>query len=136
DFSKAFDAAAREMLSPEDLVPEINVDLEIDLLDVDYNMLRSLDKFRPYGPGNPRPVLVANEISVVGYPKVVGQNHLKMRVRKDGQQIEVIGFGMADKLKEINTAREKISIAFVLEENVWNNNRQLQANLRDIKVSG
>ena len=58
-----------------------------------------------------------------------------MRVRKDNYQIDVIGFGMADKLKEINTTREKISIAFVLEENVWNNNRQLQANLRDIKVS-
>ena len=27
-----------------------------------------------------------------------------MRVRKDGYQIDVIGFGMADKLKEINTA--------------------------------
>ena len=38
-------------------------------------------------------------------------------------------------LKEINTAREKVSIAFVLEENIWNNIRQLQANLKDIKVS-
>jgi len=56
-------------------------------------------------------------------------------VRKDGYQLETIGFGMADKLKEINTAREKVSIAFVLEENIWNNMRQLQANLKDIKVS-
>ena len=135
EFIERFDKVAHEMMQESDLVPEIPVDLEIDLTQANDKLLNSLDRFRPYGPGNPRPVLVASDLSVVGYPKVVGSNHLKMRVRKDGYQIEVIGFGMADKLKEINTAREKISIAFVLEENVWNNNRHLQANLRDIKVS-
>lgn len=134
-FIEKFDEVAHEMIEESDLVPEISVDLEIDLPQANDDLLSSLDRFRPYGPGNPRPVLVASDLSVVGYPKIVGTNHLKMRVRKDGYQIDVIGFGMADKLKEINTAREKISIAFVLEENIWNNNRQLQANLRDIKVS-
>ncbi|MBW7996180.1 MAG: single-stranded-DNA-specific exonuclease RecJ [Candidatus Glassbacteria bacterium] len=134
-FIERFDEVAHEMMDESDLVPEISVDLEIDLLQANDSLLSSIERFRPYGPGNPKPVLVASDLSVVGYPKVVGTNHLKMRVRKDGYQIDVIGFGMADKLKEINTAREKISIAFVLEENIWNNNRQLQANLRDIKVS-
>jgi len=134
-FIEAFDRVARQMMDESDLVPEISVDLEIDLADADERLLVSIDRFRPYGPGNPKPVLVAGELSVVGYPKIVGTNHLKMRVRQDDRQLDVIGFGMADKLKEINTAREKISIAFVLEENVWNNQRQLQANLRDIKVS-
>ncbi|HLA38722.1 MAG TPA: single-stranded-DNA-specific exonuclease RecJ [Candidatus Glassbacteria bacterium] len=135
DFIEAFDRVARQMMKESDLVPEISVDLEIDLADASDGLLESINRFRPYGPGNPKPVLVASELSVVGYPKIVGTNHLKMRVRKDSHQLEVIGFGMADKLKEINTAREKISIAFVLEENVWNNQRQLQANLKDIKVS-
>jgi len=136
EFVEAFDKVAHEMLTPEDLVPEISVDLEVDLIQADDKLLESIEKFRPYGPGNPKPVLVSTGLSVVGYPKIVGNNHLKMRVRKDGKQIDVIGFGMADKLKEINTAREKVNIAFVLEENIWNNMRQLQANLRDIKVSG
>ena len=135
EFIESFDRAAHEMLDPRDLVPEIMVDLEIDLDQANDNLLESIERFRPYGPGNPKPVLVVSDLSVVGYPKIVGTNHLKMRVRKDSHQIEVIGFGMADKLKEINTAREKISIAFVLEENIWNNTRQLQANLKDIKVS-
>jgi single-stranded-DNA-specific exonuclease len=136
EFVETFDKVAHEMLTPEDLVPEISVDLEVDLIQADDKLLESIEKFRPYGPGNPKPVLVSTGLSVVGYPKIVGNNHLKMRVRKDGKQIDVIGFGMADKLKEINTAREKVNIAFVLEENIWNNMRQLQANLRDIKVSG
>ena len=135
DFIECFDRVAHEIITPHDLVPEISVDLEIDLSQANHELLESLDGFRPYGPGNPRPVLVASNLSVVGYPKIVGSNHLKMRVRKNGYQLEAIGFGMADKLKEINTAREKVSIAFVLEENIWNNMRQLQANLKDIKVS-
>jgi len=136
DFIECFDGAAHETMSSQDLVPEISVDLEIDLSQANHTFLESLEGFRPYGPGNPKPVLVVSNLSVVGYPKIVGSNHLKMRVRKDGYQLETIGFGMADKLKEINTAREKVSIAFVLEENIWNNMRQLQANLKDIKVSG
>lgn len=135
DFIECFDRAAHEIMSSQDLVPEISVDLEIDLSQANHTFLESLEGFRPYGPGNPKPVLVVSNLSVVGYPKIVGTNHLKMRVRKDGYQLETIGFGMADKLKEINTAREKVSIAFVLEENIWNNMRQLQANLKDIKVS-
>jgi single-stranded-DNA-specific exonuclease len=134
EFVEAFDSAAKNMLEPEDLVPEIVVDLEISLNQADKTLLESMDQFRPYGPGNPKPILVANDLSVVGYPKVVGNNHLKMRVRKDGYQLEAIGFGLADKLKEINTAREKISMAFVLEENEWNNMRSLQARIKDIKV--
>ncbi|MBN2289374.1 MAG: single-stranded-DNA-specific exonuclease RecJ [Candidatus Glassbacteria bacterium] len=135
EFVEAFERAASSMLEPEDLVPEISVDLEISLSQADKTLLESMDQFRPYGPGNPKPVLVANDLSVVGYPKVVGNNHLKMRVRKDGYQLDTIGFGLADKLKEINTTREKISMAFVLEENEWNNMRNLQARIKDIKVS-
>ena len=54
------------MLTLEDLVPEIMVDLEIDLEQADYDLLRSLQLFQPYGPGNPKPVLVANDLSVIG----------------------------------------------------------------------
>ena len=135
DFIECFDSVAHEVMSPQDLVPEISVDLEIDLSQANHKFFQGLEGFRPYGPGNPKPVLVASNLTVIGYPKIVGTNHLKMKVRKDGYQLETIGFGMADKLKEINTAREKVSIAFVLEENIWNNMRQLQANLKDIKVS-
>lgn len=134
EFVEAFDRAAHDTLTLEDLVPEIMVDLEIDLDQADYDLLRSLQMFQPYGPGNPKPVLVANDLSVVGYPRIVGNNHLKMRVRHNGRQIDAIGFHLADKLKEINTARDKISMAFVLEENEWNNVRHLQANIKDIKV--
>lgn len=133
-FSEEFDRCARDMLHEEDLVPEIAVDLEISLEQADNNLLEGMKKFRPYGPGNPKPVLVAQDLSVVGYPKIVGNNHLKMRVRKDGYQLEAIGFHLADKLKEINTAREKISMAFVLETNEWNNIRHLQAKIKDLKT--
>jgi single-stranded-DNA-specific exonuclease len=134
EFVEAFEKAAGGLLEPEDLVPEISVDLELSLHQADKTLLESMDRFRPYGPGNPKPVLMANDLSVVGYPKIVGNNHLKMRVRKDGYQLESIGFGLADKLKEINTAMDKISMAFVLEENEWNNMRNLQARIKDIKV--
>jgi single-stranded-DNA-specific exonuclease len=134
EFVEAFEKAAGGLLEPEDLVPEISVDLELSLPQADKTLLESMDRFRPYGPGNPKPVLMANDLSVVGYPKIVGNNHLKMRVRKDGYQLESIGFGLADKLKEINTAMDKISMAFILEENEWNNMRNLQARIKDIKV--
>ena len=133
-FSEEFDRCASDMLEEEDLVPEIAVDLEISLEQADNKLLESMKKFRPYGPGNPKPILVAQDLSVVGYPKIVGNNHLKMRVRKDGYQLESIGFHLADKLKEINTAREKISMAFVLETNEWNNIRHLQAKIKDLKT--
>ena len=47
-------------------------------------MVEEIEALEPHGIGNPRPLLVANRVRIVGEPRVVGErkNHLQLRVRR------------------------------------------------------
>jgi single-stranded-DNA-specific exonuclease len=135
-FREAFDGYARETLAADDLVREIRIDLDLPLLD-DCSRLHSvLRHFGPFGPGNARPVLAAGDLELVGYPQVVGQDHLKMRVTRDGHALDTIGFRLASRLQEVNPTRGRFAIAFTLEEDEYRGRGELQAKLLDLRPAG
>src|SRR5690606_36889525 len=72
EFREAFNARARAELNAEDLVPEVEVDLDIRLPEANQELYRYLRHFGPFGAGNPAPVFAVRGVSVAGYPRVVG----------------------------------------------------------------
>jgi single-stranded-DNA-specific exonuclease len=132
-FRGAFDARARAVLAEDLLVPEVRIDLEVALPEVDGNLYRLLRHAGPFGMGNPTPVFAARRVGVTGYPKVVGQGHLKLVLAGEGATLEAIGFGMADRLDDPALARGPVDVAFRLEENHWNGRARLQAKLVDLR---
>jgi single-stranded-DNA-specific exonuclease len=132
-FRDAFNAHAASKLTDDDLVPEVRVDLEVELPSADMGLLRLLRHAGPFGAGNATPVFAARGISVVGNPKVVGQNHLKLTLAGGGATLEAIGFGMADRCADGAFASGPLDVAFKLEENTWNGRTSLQARLVDLR---
>ena len=51
----------------------------------------------------------------------------------DGATLDAIGFGMADRLGDVNPGRGAIDLAFKLEENHWNGRTRAQARLVDLR---
>ena len=135
-FRADFNARAREALTPEDLAPEVEIDLELPLHRADEELYRLLRHFGPFGVGNPSPVLAARGVRVAGSPRVVGDGHLKLELSQEGARLGAIGFRMADRLKEIDRARGAIDVAFQLQENHWNGRVELQARLIDLRAAG
>lgn len=135
-FKRRIDELASLALADNDFVPELKVDLQIDLNDVDREFLQSLNRFRPFGPGNVKPVFVSKGVELSGLPTIVGKGHLKMRFRQRGSGVfDAIGFHMHDYLPMVrDTGRKRIDIAYEVEENHWNGNGPLQLKLRDIHL--
>jgi single-stranded-DNA-specific exonuclease len=98
-FRKKFKEVSDERLTPEDLIPRLVIDSELELDQVNPELIRMLDLFAPFGPQNMRPVFFSRNLRVWGEPYVVGNNHLRMRVKKDGPVFDCIGFGMGDSAK-------------------------------------
>lgn len=123
-------------LSSRDFEPELRIDCNLDLGDVNKRFWKLLSQFEPYGPGNLQPVFVSENVRVVGVPTIVGKGHLKMRVAQNGSgTFEVIGFNMHEYLPLIRKSKDRqLNIAYSLEENHWNGRRSLQIRLRDIQV--
>ncbi|MEM0964264.1 MAG: single-stranded-DNA-specific exonuclease RecJ, partial [Bacteroidota bacterium] len=93
-------AVALSVSSDDDLIPEIEMDAELQLTDVTPRFWSVLKQFGPHGPDNLRPVFHSRHLKVIGQPSRVGaqKQHLRMRVaQSEGPVFSVIGFGLADR---------------------------------------
>jgi single-stranded-DNA-specific exonuclease len=135
EFRAMFNDYARRTLAPEDLQPELKVDQELPLAAANASLLGLLRHFGPFGIGNPAPVFVSRRVRVLGYPREVGDGHIKLRLHQDGAELEAIGFRLAERLRELDVTRGPIDVAFQLQENHWNGRSELQARLVDLRLA-
>lgn len=132
DFTRRFNEVARETLTPADLVPELRVDLEVELRDVNDGLEALLRHIEPCGIGNPSPVLVARGVRLVAAPKVVGKDGVRLRLEQNGTELTAIGWGMAPRASELSVG-STVDVAFRLERDEWNGESRLQARLVDFR---
>jgi len=134
-FKERFEEVVAATIDPALLVPELHIDTGIRLDEITPRLLRILKQFAPFGPGNPSPVFMSQNLRDTGYGRVVGQDgkHLKLSVVQDrSAPIGAIGFNLGEKLEDIAGGR-RFSAAFSLEENEWNGVVSLQLKLKDIR---
>lgn len=136
EFRQRINRIATGNLALADFKPELEVDCELDLSDIDMRFWKLLSQFEPFGPGNMRPVFVSKGVKVEGVPTIVGSGHLKMKVSQNGSGVfDVIGFNMHEYLPVLrNTSPGSLRMAYSLEENYWNEKRTLQIKLRDLHI--
>ncbi|WP_104735174.1 single-stranded-DNA-specific exonuclease RecJ [Hanstruepera ponticola] len=138
-FKQAFEDVVSETIDTKLLTPEIKVDLNINLYQVDDKLLRIIKQFAPFGPGNMTPVFMSENLCDTGYGKCVGEDesHLRLtvmspRAESRGQKIIAIGFGLGFKYDLISD-RKPFKAVYTIDENHWNGKTTLQLKLRDIK---
>ncbi|RLC46709.1 MAG: single-stranded-DNA-specific exonuclease RecJ [Candidatus Cloacimonadota bacterium] len=125
---------AKEQLTKEDLLLQIKISAKLDLSEIDKDLIQWLKLFAPFGPQNMRPVFWSEKVMVVGYPYIVGNNHLKLKVMKNGNILETIGFNLGD-YRDFISKGDIVNIAYTLEENTWMDKVTIQGNLKDIKLA-
>jgi len=123
-----------QSISNEDLIPTLEIQSKISLKDLDASFLKWLKMFAPYGPSNLRPVFVSRNVEVVGDVFVVGNNHLKFKVKSEGIVIDVIAFNFAEVGDKMKPSRQHIDAAYVIEENTWNGRTTIQMRIKDINL--
>ncbi|MCW9706949.1 single-stranded-DNA-specific exonuclease RecJ [Fodinibius salsisoli] len=135
-FRQRIDKIASQKLTENDFKPDLKIDCNLDLENVNMRFWKLLSQFEPFGPGNLRPIFVSRDVEVVGVPTIVGSGHLKMKVSQNGSGVfDVIGFNMHEYLPVVrNSQNKKLNIAYSLEENNWNGRRTLQIRLRDVQL--
>ncbi|SVD29213.1 uncharacterized protein METZ01_LOCUS382067, partial [marine metagenome] len=134
-FQNKFLQVANKKIHTENLIPRIYVDAELKLEDVNHRMIKFLNALEPYGPGNMRPVFVSRNLSVDGIPRLIGKekNTLKFSVKQNKTPFESIGFNMAEHYEKL-ILNSPIDIAYVIGENVWDGQKTIQLELKDIKL--
>ncbi len=124
---------AAAQLGEELRVPKLRVEGEIRLSHITPRTFALLKQFAPFGPQNMRPVFVSRGLQVVGESRIVGNNHLKLKVRQDGIVIDAIGFNLGDLSYRVAPGEGNLDIAYVIEENEFQGQHLLQLRLKDLR---
>ncbi len=87
----------------------------------------------PVGAGNPEPVLGARRLDFHGH-RIVGSNHLKMKVKQRSLSIDAIGFDMGGLYEHLDSLT-LLDAAFTPTINEWNGSKYVQLTLKAIRPS-
>ncbi len=135
-FKQKFEEVVSRTITPEQLRPEVLIDMQLDFDQITPKFWRILKQFAPFGPGNMQPVFLARGLTDTGYAKQMGkaQEHLRCNLRQNGGRrfLSAIGFGLGDKFELLKTA-QNLSAVYSIDENVWNNKVSLQLKLCDFR---
>lgn len=133
-FIEKFELIVSQTIEEHLLTPEVEIDAEIKLVDLDAKFLRILKQLAPFGPGNMAPVFLARGVKDKGYARVVGNNHLKLDIYQDDLRFcfPAIAFNAGEKYEQL-LEKSAFDICFTVEENEFNGNVTLQFNIKDIK---
>jgi single-stranded-DNA-specific exonuclease len=129
DFSQILDDAVRNELDGSDLIRKTDIDAECGMEDINYDLISQIEMLSPFGNMNPEPVLCTKDIRVASL-QTVGNNHLKMNMKKGGLSYDSIWFNkghFADTL-----AKSTVDIAFTPQINNWRGESSIQLKLKDI----
>lgn len=135
-FYEKLSGIIEEELVGKDIAPELAIDAEIGLDEIDFKLIEDLEKMEPFGEGNEQAVflsrnLIVAEIKIVGN----GEKHLKLFLRADDKSpkiYEAIGFNFAKEFEALKIG-DKIDAVYNLEEDSWNGNKKIQLKLVDLK---
>jgi single-stranded-DNA-specific exonuclease len=132
ELTRRFNEIALAQLTVSDLAAELRVDLELPISAATLELESLLRHFEPFGPSNPTPVLVSRGVRLAAPARVMGDGHLKVRLRTDAGELEAIGWGMAHLASELDVAIP-FDIAYRLERDDWNGVPRLQAKLAAVR---
>ncbi|MFA5128496.1 MAG: single-stranded-DNA-specific exonuclease RecJ [Patescibacteria group bacterium] len=135
-FEKILKKFVEQKLSGLELVPTLNIDAEVRLEKINWELFELLEKFAPFGKANERPRYLGREFTVESFESVgTNGNHLRTNLSQgNGVRKKFIGFCFGEWCRKLKVG-DKIDVVFEVDVNEWNGNRELQMKIIDLKLS-
>jgi single-stranded-DNA-specific exonuclease len=133
-----FEDVVKNNITPDMMIPQIEIDTELNFKDISPKLFRIIKQFEPFGPENMNPVFFAENVSDNGYARLVGteEEHLQLGLVQEDPPYSIfraIAFNQACQLRKIKSGAA-FDIAYTLMENNFRGNTSIQLNVKDIKI--
>lgn len=90
-----------------------------------------LERLAPFGIGNPRPRFLCADLRLAGPPRLIKDEHLKLLVRCDGDDLEAIAWRRAE-LAESLAGLDTVSLVATLKTRRWGGRMRPQLEIEDL----
>ncbi len=135
DFAGRFNQVAAARLTPDDLVPELRVDMEIALGEAGSGLETLLRHLEPFGIGNPGPTFIVRGVRIARRPRPLAENGVRLCLSdSNGARLEAIAWtpGIRDAALSLGEGAV-VDVAFRLERDEYRGQSRLQARVVDIR---
>ncbi len=134
-FSDKFEEVVSSTIKDEQLIPSLVYDVEMPLDFINLKMVNTIDRFGPFGPSNMKPKFVSKQVKLADDPRIVGKDHLKLAIQSEKKlTFDAIAFKQSYLLESLLNG-DAFDICYALEINEWNDYKNVQLNIKDLKVS-
>ena len=134
EFRRRLNEHAAACLTPDDLEPSVNIDLELGPESVTFALARELEALEPFGAGNPRPMFMTKNLRCLSEPQVIKDRHLKMRLAgPQNRPLEAVWWNCIEPPGQTPKLNGSIELAYTLETNAWNGEYRMQLNVSDLR---
>lgn len=130
-FENMINEYIKNQTTDETFVSTISIDSELQLKEINHDLLLEFSKLTPHGYGNPEPVIGSKGLTVLN-PRIVGKNHLKMKLGHNGFFVDTIGFDLGDNYSMIASS-EKVDAVYTPTINDWEGLKSIQLNIKALR---
>jgi single-stranded-DNA-specific exonuclease len=136
EFKTEMNKLAAAAMKDADMTPIVQVDSEVTLAQVDWDLLGHIDLFRPFGYGNSEPNFIIRGLEVHDFG-IIGRadKHLRLTFRDGRTFRKAIAFGFGPTWGHQLQKGDTVDIVCNLSVNEWNGNREIQLKLVDMKFA-
>jgi single-stranded-DNA-specific exonuclease len=127
---------ADEILAGADLRPVVEIDAELRVSQITWELIDWLAKMEPFGEGNPRPKFLLRDLEIIALD-VIGKNKNTVRMSARGdlpKAAKLIGFNFVKKAEGFGPG-SPVDVVVEIGVNEWNGNREIQLKLVDLRLA-
>ena len=134
-FTEMINEIANTVLTADDLIPHLDIDMEIPLASLDHDVIDQINRLQPFGEENPEPVFCSRNLRLERPVRILKGEHIKLYVRDGAKVFEAIGFGLAKNsdIEELLKKSPELAIAYTVSINTWQGMDTIQLKIKDIK---
>lgn len=144
EFLEALSAVFDRQMVNQDLTPLLNIDAEVALEEVNWELFDVLERCKPFGQCNPKPTYLARGLTVVAAERMGKDgSHLKLLVKHNGNTVrKTVGWGLCSEDRKAGgpidwctllSPGDIVDLVFEVDVNEWNGSRELQLGIVDLK---
>jgi single-stranded-DNA-specific exonuclease len=128
-------------LTDNDFIKILHIDAELNLNDITVDFARELERFAPFGAGNPEPLFSIKNVLCESIDRIgADKKTLRFTFADGNNKLKGIAFGMYEKFSELLgddfDTPVRMDIVFQATVNEYNGMCSVQAKVADVRLRG
>jgi single-stranded-DNA-specific exonuclease len=133
-FQRKFEEVVSSSITEDMLTPVVDIDVALHFDAINVKFLNVLKQIGPFGPENPRPVFMSENVYVFNSLASFKDKHVRFLIGQEGSEniFQAVGFDLAENYSRL-ARRDPFKMTYTIEENTFNGVTSLQLRIKDIK---